>query len=189
MEENRKYAAKWLRTLLIAQSVMLVNMLLAPVQLPLRLVGWITMAATAVTVWALYSMNPLGARYYKAAVCFGIGLAADLISEFTAIELVASLLSIASIVGQYQEYQAHSELMEEYDPELAGKWPSLFFWQLGVGLLSGFGSVAGVLIAASLDVPENTIITVTVAVVALMTGIVQFVYLRYLKRMLEHFAE
>lgn len=189
MEENRKYVAKQLRLLRLAQTVLLVNMLLAPIQLPLRLVGWITMAMTAVTGWALYSMNPLGSRYYKASVCLAVGLAGDLLSEFTGLNLIASLLGLASIVSQYEEYHAHSELMAECDLALAGKWPSLFYWQLGVGLLSGLGSVLAVLIAVAMDVPENTIITAVLLVVALMAGAVQFVYLRYLKRMLKCFEQ
>lgn len=184
-EENRLLSAKWFRILLIVQTVLLVNMLLAPLQLPLRLVGWLTMAMTAVTILALFSLRGVQPRYGQAALYLGIGLAGDLLTEITGASLFGSLLSICSIIGQYQEFHGHGELMADREPAMAGQWSSLFYWQMGVGLLSGLGAVVGVVIAVGLHVPEDTIITATLLIVALMAGAVQFVYLRYLKRMLK----
>jgi len=89
---------------------------------------------------------------------------------------------VLELCATYQEFYAHAEVLEELDPELAGKWRLLWKWWIGL-LLGLFGCIFLALISAILGL----LVLLADAIGLLVVGIVQLVYLyRTAKRFREY---
>ena len=178
MNENANSPAMWLRYLLYVGIAAMANSLLG-LFLPGKLSTWIGFAVSAATVYLLFRLISANARYKTAALCSG----ANLIISVLNITVLGLASSIFAIVAQYQEYQAHSELIAERDPKLAGKWSGLFWLQFGVELIMVLltGLFVGVLVAAS-GMDAAVVTGLVTVIVAVFSVVLKVLYLSYLNR-------
>ena len=191
MEENRIDFAKWLRVLMYIAIAGLVNTFIGiPSFVPSVITSWISRILMAVMVFSMFKLAPANDRYKKAgiqrAIVLALTIATDLLHTGAILTLIAGTLAI---VADYQEYHGHSELVEEKDHQLSGKWTSLFLWSIVVGLLLGFTSTAvGVFAAmAGMDTMKATIMIA--AILAIPQYVIEILYILYLKKMVAIFSE
>lgn len=137
----------------------------------------------------LWQLREAAGRYRTAALCY---LAGGIISGVLLLPAIPEgnwlwwLLSLPVMVlelcAAYQEFYAHAEVLEELDPELAGKWRLLWKWWIGL-LLGLFGCIFLALISAILGL----LAILADAIGLLVVGIVKLVYLyRTAKRFREY---
>lgn len=74
---------------------------------------------------------------------------------------------VVSLYGTYQEYQAHAEVLDGVDDDLAAKWRKLWKWEIGF-LLGAFGCVVIVLISYLLGVLAMLAVLIGILVVAVL---------------------
>ena len=86
--------------------------------------------------------------------------------------LLSLPVMVLELCAAYQEFYAHAEVLEELDPELAGKWRLLWKWWIGL-LLGLFGCIFLALISAILGL----LAILADAIGLLVVGIVKLVYL------------
>lgn len=144
----------------------------------------------AVMVFAMFKLAPANGRYKKAgiqrAIVLVLTIATDLLHSGAVLTLIAGTLAI---VADYQEYHGHSELIEEEDHQLSGKWTSLFMWSIVVGLILGFASTAAGVLAAVAGVDTETAALVIAAAMMIPEYIIDIFYILYLKKMIALFEE
>ena len=191
MEENRNDFAKWLRVLMCIAIAGLANTLVGiPSFIPTVITSWISRILMVVMVFAMFKLSPANDRYKKAgiqrAIVLALTIATDLLHTGAILTLIAGTLAI---VADYQEYHGHSELIEEKDHQLSGKWTSLFLWSIVVGLLLGFTSTAAGIFAtmAGIDTMKATIMIA--AILAIPQYVIEIIYILYLKKMVAIFSE
>ena len=191
MTENRIDFAKWFRILIYIAVAGLVNALVGmPSFIPTAVTTWVSRILMAVIVYAMFKLAPANDRYKKAAIQRTLVLAITIATEFMETAAVLTLLAgILSIVAEYQEYHAHSELVEEKDLKLSGKWTSLFMWSIIIGLILGFASTAASMLAviAGLDVEKAAVIIA--AALMIPEYIIDILYILYLKKMVSIFQK
>lgn len=188
-DSHRRVLTKWLRVLLIARLLGLINILLIPIQLPLRIIGWISDAVSVVAIVSLFSLRCVHRRYKKAAILRLVSLAGGIISELSGIAFVSSAVSVCSVIAAYQEYTGHMELVEKKDPALSGKWHSLFLLEIGVGLFAGLLTVGGAVMGIAAGGDADTVTTVVLIIAAALTAITEILYLRCLKKTMGYFRD
>ena len=135
-------------------------------------------------VFAMFQLAPANERYKKAAIQRAIVLVLSVVTDILHSGAVLTLIAVTlSIVADYQEYHGHSELIEEKDHQLSGKWKSLFMWSVIVGLILGFTSTAaGILVVmADMDTTKATILIA--AILAIPQYVIEIIYILYLKKM------
>ena len=76
-------------------------------------------------------------------------------------------LGIAGLVGEYYEYMAHSDVVKEFDEEIAAKWKKLWKWYIGsFGLL--VLSIVLVFITAILGLLAMLVSAIAIIVVSIL---------------------
>ena len=76
------------------------------------------------------------------------------------------------MVGEYQEYMGHSELLWDVDVELSDKWRKLWKWYIGCFLVL-LASIVVILLSLILGL----LVTLAATIVLLVIMIVKLVYL------------
>lgn len=191
MEENRIDFAKWLRVLMYIAIAGLVNTFIGiPSFVPSVITSWISRILMAVMVFSMFKLAPANDRYKKAgiqrAIVLALTIATDLLHTGAILTLIAGTLAI---VADYQEYHGHSELVEEKDHRLSGKWTSLFMWSIVVGLLLGFTSTAAGVFAAMAGMDTMKATIMIAAILAIPQYVIEIIYILYLKKMIAIFSE
>ena len=191
MEENRIDFAKWLRVLMYIAIAGLVNTFIGiPSFVPSVITSWISRILMAVMVFTMLKLAPANDRYKKAgiqrAIVLALTIATDLLHFGAILTLIAGTLAI---VADYQEYHGHSELVEEKDHQLSGKWTSLFMWSIVVGLLLGFTSTAAGIFAAMAGMDTMKATIMIAAILAIPQYVIEILYILYLKKMVAIFSE
>lgn len=191
MNENRIDFTKWLRVLIYIAIARIVNTLVGiPTFIPTAVTAWISKILMAVMVFAMFKLAPANDRYKKTgiqlAVVLVLTIATELLNTGAVLTLIAGILSI---VAEYQEYHGHSELIEEKDHRLSGKWTSLFMWSIVVGLILGFASTAAGVLAALAGVDTETAAVVIAVAMMIPEYIIDIFYILYLKKMIALFEE
>ena len=191
MEENRIDIAKWLRVLMYIAIAGLVNTFIGiPSFVPSVITSWISRIIMAVMVFAMLKLAPANDRYKKAgiqrAIVLALAIATDLLHSGAVLTLIAGTLAI---IADYQEYHGHSELVEEKDHQLSGKWTSLFMWSIVVGLLLGFTSTAAGIFAAMAGIDTMKATIMIAAILAIPQYVIEIIYILYLKKMVAIFSE
>lgn len=179
----------WLKVLYFARIGNLAVMVLSPFQLPFRITSWVSFGITAASIAALYMLGRLQKGYAKASVMYGISLAGNMLAQITGTSLITTVTGFCGIIASYQEYHAHAELVKDFMPELMGKWTSLFYWEIVVGIVGGFVSMAGVMLGVAAGMKEKLVVGLIVALVMLMEIPLRLMYLRYMSRMRSFFAK
>ena len=189
MEENRIDFAKWLRVLMYIAIAGLLNTFIGiPSFVPSVITSWISRILMAVMVFTMLKLAPANDRYKKAgiqrAIVLALTIATDLLHSGAILTLIAGTLAI---VADYQEYHGHSELVEEKDHQLSGKWTSLFMWSIVVGLLLGFTSTAAGMFAAMAGIDTMKATIMIAAILAIPQYVIEIIYILYLKKMVTIF--
>lgn len=175
---NESNSTKWLQYLLYvgigaAANYLLVSFLPQSVH---RLVGYLL---TAASLYLMYRLTPDNGRYHRAILFSGVSLIISALS----IRVVALAGSLCAILGQYQEYTAHGELIADRDPGLTKKWGSLFWFQMAVEII---GTVLITFVAATVtaggSIANNLIISMATVAASFISVILKVMYLVYLKR-------
>lgn len=125
-----------------------------------------------IVCWMLLQMKCVDERYGKAAICAAIAIVLNLATTFitnTGLALLISVpTSIVSLVGSYNQYQAHGDVVGAVDAAVGEKWPKLWKWELiSVGCMLG-GTVL-MLIAFGLGAFVVVISALATVVVVIMT--------------------
>ena len=189
MEENRIDFAKWLRVLMYIAIAGLVNtFIVIPSFVPSVITSWISRILMAVMVFAMFKLATANDRYKKAGIQRAIVLALTIATNLLHSGAILTLISGAlAIVADYQEYHGHSELIEENDHQLSGKWTSLFMWSIVVGLLLGFTSTAAGMFAAMAGIDTMKATIMIAAILAIPQYVIEIIYILYLKKMVTIF--
>lgn len=191
MSENRIDYVKWLRVLIYLAIARMVNTLVGiPAFIPTVVTAWISRILMAVMVFTMFKLAPANDRYKKTGIQLAIVLILTIATELLNTGVVLTLIAgILSIVAEYQEYHGHSELIEEKDHQLSGKWSSLFMWSIVVGLILGFASTAAGVLAAVAGMDTEKAAVIIAAAMMIPEYIIDILYILYLKRMVVLFAE
>ena len=172
---------KWLRCLFYIHIASLALSLATTVRLNNPILSWISFALSGGIAFCLYRLPPDLPRYRKAALFTALALGFSLLSRLALGTLAALAASILAIVAAYQELHAHGDAVEEKDPQLSQKWRGLFLWQLLIGVLGGFASVAATVIMVLVNVDEAQItqlVTFAIGLIGLIPSILYLIYLR-----------
>jgi len=178
---NEQNSVKWLRYLLYVGIAATINYLLTTVLSPAvhSLLGYLL---TAAALYLMFRLTPSNGRYQKAILFTGVSL---IISALN-LRMVALAGSLCAILGQYQEYTAHGELIQARDPQLAGKWGRLFWFQMAVELIgSGLIILIATVMTAGGSVESTPIAAIATVAAAFIAMILKIVYLVYLKRTIQ----
>ena len=191
MNENRIDYVKWLRVLIYIAIARIINTLVGiPAFIPTAITAWISRILMAGMVFVMFKLAPANDRYKKTGIHLAIVLILTIATELLNTGAVLTLIAgILSIVAEYQEYHGHSELIEEKDHQLSGKWTSLFMWSIVVGLLVGFVSTAAGVLATISGVDAEKAVVIIAAIVLIPEYIIDIFYILYLKKMVVLFAE
>ena len=191
MNENRIDYVKWLRVLIYIAIARIINTLIGiPTFIPTAVTAWISRILMAGIILAMFKLAPANDRYKKTGIQLAIVLVLTIATELLNTGAVLTLIAgILSIVAEYQEYYGHSELIEEKDHQLSGKWTSLFMWSIVAGLVLGFTSTAAAMFTAmaGMDTMKATILIA--AILAIPQYVIEIIYILYLKKMVAIFAE
>lgn len=174
----------WLKYLLYVKLVSVGNMLLGLLPVEPDVTPWIARVANAVCVYVLFQLSPACKRYRTVAVINGIVLIGSLFS----LGSLAIVFTVCGMVGTYQEYAAHGEVVAPLDEKLTGKWRFLFYLEiilsLGGAVVSSIGVVAGTLSGIHGFDMYVVVGTLSTVIELLMRGI----YLSYLNKTVKLFA-
>ena len=180
---------KWLCVLFYAEVVSLVILLAAMVPMLEGVITWISLIASAAVLVALYQLSPVHERYRKSSRFYLVAFLGSLVQAFTGSNILTSAAGICGIVASYQEYNAHSELLNVKDNQLSGKWNALFYWEIAAGLIGGFAAMAVAVLGVGAGMEESLLVILGVAVVAVLEVPLSLLRLRYLKKTIGCFMD
>ena len=168
---------KWLKYLLYVGIAAMANTVLN-IFLP-SVANWISPILTLAALFVMSRLIPSNGRYLRVILFSGAAVLITILN----IQQVALAGAICSIVGQYQEFTAHGELIREQNKKLADKWGSLFWLQFAVSIITTLlGSVLTALLVASGSVDVDTASAMIVVAAALVTLLLRVLYLSYLSK-------
>ena len=150
---------------------------------------WIGHALSAGIALCLFYLAPANTRYRTAAILTAVYVGLSVLSQLMPNSLLTIAISILSIIAAYQEFHAHAEIVEEKNPKLSQRWKSLFVWQIVIGVIAGFSSVAAVVIMVLAEMDQEQIVALTAGAVILVSLIPGILYLVYLRRMIRIFQD
>lgn len=179
---------KWLRFLFPVSVASLVLTLLGALEFAPKTVSVLSCAMLICATVAFFSMAPANKSYRTAAIlrCVVIFGAVCTLVGFTWLSFV---FSVCAIIANYMEYKAHSQVIAPVDAKFSRQWMNLFVWQLVAGLLAGFLTAAGAVIAMITGVATASITRAVVIITVLVSASVQVFYLIYLKKMQWYFSK
>ena len=162
MTSRKELFLKWIKILFYVQCVALVATVIDWVPVIGSWFGWLISATSIVTIVVLFQLIPMNERYKKAVIFLSIAaITTFLLKLFLMLAVVGA---IASIIGMYQEYMGHSEVMQEVNKKVGDSWQRLFYLDLVGGLcVSVIGSIIavaiGVVAAVDISIDVTTVIT------------------------------
>lgn len=141
-----------------------------------RMLGAVCTAAYGVILLKLAFAED---RYRTSGICALIAAGANLLmalmsgASVPAWSLLISLpTAVVALVGEYNEYQAHSIILTDVDNRLAGKWSVLWKWYVGF-LIGMFGCILLIVIVPVLGL----IALIAVAIGTVVVSVLKLVYL------------
>lgn len=157
----------WLTRLMFIRAASLALLLLTPISRLTYVTRWGSRLLSAGVIFAMFRLAAANGRYRKAAIFSCVALAGNLFNALSASTVFSLAASICSIIAEYQEYYGHAEICADKDPALSGRWESLFWWQMGVGIIGGLlmvsGTVIGVLAGAEAGILTSAILILNAA--------------------------
>lgn len=149
-----------------------------------KIMGWAGLIVPLANAIVLLSLAQAGKRYRLAGILCGIAAAGNLLLVLVGLadSVLATALNICSLVGLFNEYKGHAELIERKDAKLASRWSTLFVLNIVMSIVSAILVVATVMIGLNAPVDPDSITALSVAIGLLPTLVVQVLYLVYLNR-------
>ena len=182
MDEQRPLIAKWIYVLFVCGIASMILSALNAIPVLSGAAGWISRIVSVAAAVALFKLAPVNDRYRKAAIFSAVTVGGGIAVTVLNMNFFTMVISICAIIANYQELNAHSELVAPSDAKLSRRWHSLFYWELAVGLVTGFLSSAAVVIAVLADVDAEAITSVTVAVLSAINVVIGLFHILYLKK-------
>ena len=176
--------AKWLRNLFYIHIASIVLSLPTLIFINNPVTPWLGHALSAGIALCLFYLAPANTRYRTAAILTAVYVGLSVLSQLMPNSLLTIGISILSIIAAYQEFHGHAEIIEEKDPKLSRRWKNLFVWQIVIGVIAGFSSVAAVVIMVLAEMDLDRITTLVAGAVILVSLIPGILYLVYLHRMI-----
>lgn len=181
-EAHRPLLTVWLPRLFLCQIAATVITALSSISAISAVITWIARVLTLVSIVILFQLSPAHERYRKSAIFRCIVFVGTLLSLLIKSSLFALVWTILSLVAQYQEYSAHSDLVAEKDPKLSRNWHSLFNWQIFGGVIAAIISIAAVLGGVLLGAATENITSAALWLTTAVTIILEVFYLLYLRK-------
>ena len=186
MTKTQELFMKWMQNLFYVQCAALVLTLIAKLPFIESWFSWVIRITSIATIFMLYKLSPLNARYLKSAIFMGVALFTTIFLKGLGVLAIVGM--ICSIIATYQELIGHSELMKEVDAKLSNNWRSLFNWELWGGFLISF-IVAVIVIVISIAGNVEVAVATTQVYTEGYSILMNVVYLVLMKRMLKVYAE
>lgn len=187
--DRKPIIAKWMNILFVCNIASMIVAALNAISAISGVTGWISRGISVVMIVALFNLAAVNERYRKSAILSAVVVGGGIAVAVLKMNLFTIVISICAIIANYQELNAHSELVAPMDAKLSNRWRSLFGYELVVGIISGLFSSAAVVIAVLADVDAETITSVTVTVLALINVIIGLFRVMYLKQTLALYRE
>jgi len=126
-EPHKETIVKWVHFLFLCQIAKLFITALGEIFTISGITGWVSHIASLATVFALFKLSVVNARYRKATIFYGISVGGGILSSLLNMNMFILVLSIFSIVASYQELNGHSEITAAKDAKLSARWQYLFY--------------------------------------------------------------
>ena len=181
---HRNIIAKWVQVLFVCQIVKLFMTALGAISVVSDIAGWVSRIISFATIFALFKLSVVNARYRKATIFYVISVGGSILALALNMNMFALLLSICSIVASYQELNAHSEITASKDAKLSARWHSLFYLDMFTGIMVGVLSIIPMIIAAFAGVDTDLLISIFSVVLALINIALGLLHVVYLKKTL-----
>lgn len=183
MTNNKELFLKWIKNLFYIHCVALVGYMIGLLPFIGSWFGWVNSIVAMGTVFCLYKLMPVNERYRKAAIFSGIAVVLSLITNATDLGLFSIVISVCNLVGLYQEFCGHSEMLTGIDDKLSRKWHTLFNWNVFGSIILGIiGAPVIVMLGVLLVLDANILTALTLVLIGGFEVIIRIVYLTYLKR-------
>lgn len=183
MANNKALFLKWIKNLFYIHCVALVGYVIGLLPFIGSSFGWINSIIAIGTVFCLYKLMPVQERYRKAAIFSGIAVALSLITNAADLGLFSIVISICQLIGLYQEFCGHSEVLLVVDGKLSRQWHTLFNWNVFGSIIVGIlGAPVLIVAALSFVLDTNMISVLTALLIGSFDLIIRIFYLVFLKR-------
>ena len=189
MTTDYRSMKRWFQVLLICHSITIGISLLGLIPALGGVLNWISRGLAVAGVVALFGLGKFRDRYRTAAILNAAAIGGNLLSLILRQNLLTMGLSICAIVASWFELTGHSQLTQSFDGRLSRKWHNLFYWELGVGLLSGFFSVVAVIIAVLAQVDTEVLTHAVVAAISICNAALGLARVIYLKKTIPFLEE
>ena len=183
---NIPLVKQWMKVLIYTTGVSLVNSISNALPfVPSVLTLWISRGVLLVITLAMFKLAPVNVRYRKSGILRAAMLACTIIlSTVSNVSILSFAASILSVIAIYQEYSAHSELVEKLDGAFSRNWHRLFNWNIFAGILMSIASVIAVMAVAMVQMDAELMTDVIVAFLGIPQMILDLVYITYMRRMM-----
>lgn len=187
MEEktmDREQVSKRLGILFWIYVVSMALSLLGVLPAMAEMMPWLGAGMRIASAIVLFSLAQAGGCYRLAGILGGIAAAGNLLLTLigSAGGVLAMALNICALVGLYNEYKGHAELIQEQEDTLARRWTKLFVWNIVLSLVSMLLAINVSVLGAAAGMSVGTMTMLGVAMAAIPAMVVDVLYLVYLNR-------
>ncbi|MBQ3196416.1 MAG: hypothetical protein IJB65_08140 [Clostridia bacterium] len=192
-DSHKDVIVKWVQVLYICQVASLFTTAFGAIGAIGSSVEWISRIITIIITVSLFSLSAVNERYRKAALFYGISVVGGILSAFLNKDLNKDILglviSICSIIASYQQLNAHSEITAPKNAKLSKNWHSLFYYELVVGLISAFITLAVAVMAVLAEADPYAIMSFVLIILVFLSVILNLFHVMYLKQTLSLYKE
>lgn len=168
----------------ILRIVQIISMvLLFAAVFSIQALNGISLILTAITAMVLFSLSKANPRYRTASILVAVHFVCTILCDlFQNAGLLVLPTSIVGLLAVFQEFRAHSDVLQKADGELSWKWSRLFYWYLGSVLVALFSTLILSTLIVLFDLDQETTYWIVTAVTYLPELAVDIFYLLYLNR-------
>lgn len=187
MEEktmDREQVSKRLGILFWIYVVSMALSLLGVLPAMAEMMPWLGAGMQIASAIVLFSLAQAGGRYRLAGILGGIAAAGNLLLTLigSAGGVLAMALNICALVGLYNEYKGHAELIQAQEDTLARRWTKLFVWNIVLSLVSMLLAINVSVLGVAAGMSVGTMTMLGVALASIPAMVVDVLYLVYLNR-------
>lgn len=149
-----------------------------------EMMPWLGAGMQIASAIVLFSLAQAGGRYRLAGILGGIAAAGNLLLTLigSAGGVLAMALNICALVGLYNEYKGHAELIQAQEDTLARRWTKLFVWNIVLSLVSMLLAINVSVLGVAAGMSVGTMTMLGVALASIPAMVVDVLYLVYLNR-------
>ena len=186
MKENKEIFLKWIKKLFELECMALFAIVIGFFPALEPFARWIRIFLSVGSIFCLYQLIPMNERYQKAVLFSGIATIFTLITNFGILVVLSIPLMVCTMIGEYQQFFGHAEILLTIDNKLSKKWHTLFMWNVFGPMIIFFVTPLLIVIPVVMELfDENVISMLTTMIANGFVVILQLVYVIYLKRMHE----